>query len=157
MNVETDRDSLVSEIHVAAGPERVFQALIDPQQVPQWWGQDGIYRCTKFNADLRVGGKWRNSGVGPDGGNFEIAGEYLEIDPPRLLATTWLASWTGEVKTMVRWELTPTDQGTMVRIVHSGLAAHPEIAQSYKGWPRMLGWLQAFLEDGKTVDTRKAS
>jgi hypothetical protein len=59
------------------------------------------------------------------------------------------------VKTTVRWELDPTNQGTRVRIRHSGLAAHPELAQSYRGWPRMLGWLQTFLEIGETVDSRK--
>lgn len=70
---------------------------------------------------------------------------------------TWIASWTGEAKTIVRWELTATKAGTLVRIRHSGLAAYPEIAQSYRGWPRMLGWLRAFLENGETVDMRAAS
>ncbi|MGB9402070.1 MAG: SRPBCC domain-containing protein [Candidatus Acidiferrales bacterium] len=150
-----DADALVSEIHVAAPPERVFQALVSPEQVPQWWGQRGVYRCTKFQSDLRVGGKWRSEGLGPDGGNFKIAGEYLEVDPPHLLAYTWIASWTGDVKTTVRWELEPTSNGTLVRIRHLGFAAHPEAAQNYKGWPSLLGFLQAFLERGETVDDRK--
>ncbi len=157
MSVITDRDVIVSEIHIAAPPERVFQALVDPKLVLQWWGQTDVYRCTKFDTDLRVGGKWRSSGLGPDGGSFEVTGEYLEVDAPRLLVYTWVASWTGDVKTSVRWELAPMDRGTLVRILHSGLAAHPEIAKSYRGWPRMLGWLQALLEKGETVDTRKAS
>jgi len=45
--------------------------------------------------------------------------------------------------------------GTRVTLRHSGLAAHPEIAQSYRGWPRMLGWLQAFIEKGETIEMRK--
>jgi hypothetical protein len=36
-----------------------------------------------------------------------------------------------------------------------GLAAHPELAQSYKGWPMILGWLNAYLERDETVDDRK--
>ena len=153
--VTPNADEIVSEIHIAAQPERVFQALVDPQQVVKWWGQGGIYRSTQFDADLRTGGKWRSAGVGPDGGRFEVIGEFLEVDPPRLLAYTWIASWTGDVKTTVRWELEPTNQGTLVRIRRSGLAAHPEVAQSYRGWPRTLGWLQAFVEAGETVDNRK--
>jgi uncharacterized protein YndB with AHSA1/START domain len=152
--VTPNADEIVSEIHIAAQPGRVFQALVDREQVVQWWGQRGVYRCTQFDADLRTGGRWRSAGVGPDGGSFEATGEYLEIDPPRLLVYTWMASWTGDVKTKVRWELEPTKQGTLVRIRHSGLAAHPEMANSYRGWPRMLGWLQAFLERGETVDSR---
>jgi hypothetical protein len=74
----------------------------------------GEARCTKFHTDLRVGGKWSSSGVGPDGRDFAVTGEYLEVDRPRLVVQTWVASWTGEgeVKTTVRWELTPTKQGT---------------------------------------------
>ena len=154
---ELNPDVIVSEIHIAAKPERVFEALVDPEQVVQWWGQNGIYRCTHFSADLRVGGKWQSSGVGPDAGRFEVAGEFLEVVPPRVLAYTWVASWTGTAKTTVRWELMPSGQGTLVTIRHSGLAAYPEIAQSYRGWPRMLGWLQALLERGETVETRRAS
>ncbi|MGH9377714.1 MAG: SRPBCC family protein [Terriglobia bacterium] len=154
-SVSPDADSIVSEIHIAAQPERVFRALTDPGQVPQWWGQAGVYRCTEFHNDLRAGGKWRSAGLDADGRNFEVVGEYLEVDPPRLLVYTWVASWTGAVKTTVRWELEPTHQGTLVRIRHSGLAAHLEVAMSYSGWPRMLRWLQAFLESGETVDGRK--
>jgi len=149
-----DSDEIVSEIRIAAPCERIFQALVDPQQVVQWWGQAGIYRCTKFESDLRVGGAWRSIGVDGTGREFEITGEYLEVDPPRLLSSTWLATWTGKVETKIRWELEPTKKGTLVRIRHSGFAAHPEIAQAYRGWPRMLGWLQSLLERGETVEQR---
>ena len=152
--ITADADTIVSEIHIAASPKRVFQALVDPTQVVQWWGQAGVYCCKEFRSDLRAGGQWRSAGVDSQGHSFEVVGEYLEIDPPRLLVHTWVASWTGDVRTTVRWELEHTKEGTLVRICHSGLAAHPEAAQSYRGWPRMLGWLQALLERGETVDDR---
>lgn len=155
--ITPDLDELVSEIHIAAPPDRVFKALIDPEQVTKWWGQIGAYRCTQFSADLRVGGKWRSAGIGPDGGKFEVAGEYLEIDPPRSLAYTWTASWTGDAKTVVRWELSPANNGTLVRNRHCGLSAYPKLAENYKGWSRMLVWLQSFLQTGETVETRKAA
>ncbi len=46
ITVTPDQDALLSEIHVSAPPERVFQAISDPQQLLQWWGQAGVYRCT---------------------------------------------------------------------------------------------------------------
>lgn len=158
--VTPDADSIVHEIHIAAPPERMFLALVDPDQVPQWWGGQGtgrFFRCTKFERDLRIGGKWRSEGMDGDGHPFEVVGEYLEIDPPRVLAYSWIASWTGDAKTIVRWELEPAKEGTLVRIRHSGLAAHPDVAKAYKGWPSMLGWLQALLERGETVADRKAA
>jgi uncharacterized protein YndB with AHSA1/START domain len=155
MSITPDQDAIVSEIFIAAPPERVFQALVEPQQVLQWWGQAGVYRCTEFDSDLRAGGKWRSAGEGGESSNFTVAGEYLEVDSPRLLVYSWVASWTGDVKTTVRWELERAGVGTRVTLRHSGLAAHPEVAQSYRGWPRMLGWLQAFIEKGETVGMRK--
>lgn len=151
------QDEVTAEIEIAASLERVFRALTDPAQVVQWWGQKGIYRCTNFEAHLRVGGKWRSSGIDARGQNFEVSGTYLEIEPPRLLVTTWVATWTGNVQTTVHWELQPIGEGTLVRIRHSGLAAHPQLAQSYRGWPRMLGWLQALIERSETVDGRPAA
>ena len=151
---DRQNDEVVAELEIAAPPERVFQALVDPAQVVKWWGQKGVYRCTKFEADVRVGGKWRSFGIDGRGQNFEVYGTYLEIERPRRLVTTWVATWTGDVQTSVRWELQPIAKGTLVRIRHRGLAAHPQLAQSYRGWPRMLGWLQALIERGQTVDDR---
>jgi len=147
-------DAIESEIHIAAPPERVFEALVDPEQLIEWWGEKGVYQCTNYENELRTGGKWKSVGVGPDGNRFEASGEYVEIDRPRSLEYTWMASWTGDFQTSVRWELQPTKEGTLVRIRHSGFAERPEVAQGYRGWPRMLRWLQALLERGETVADR---
>ena len=157
MRISSDQGEITSEIEIAVPPERVFQALVDPQQVLLWWGQTGIYRCTEFQSELRPGGKWRSAGIGPEGRPFQVTGEYLEVAPPRLLVHTWVASWTGDAETTVRWELSAAGTGTLLRLRHSGLAAHPGIGESYRGWPRMLGWIQVLLEKGETVQHRKAS
>lgn len=157
MRVSADNDAIFSEIDIGAPPEQVFRALVDPEQVLRWWGQAGVYQCKEFRADVRPGGRWRSAGIGPDGRQFEVSGEYLEVDPPRRLVHSWIASWTGDAKTVVSWELQPTAGGTSLRLRHSGLAAHPGIGENYRGWPRMLGWIKALLETGETVQTRKAS
>jgi uncharacterized protein YndB with AHSA1/START domain len=157
MQVSSDGDVILTEIDIAASAEKVFQALIDPTQVLQWWGQAGVYRCTDFAADVRAGGQWHSAGIGPDGCPFQVSGRYLEVDPPRLLVHTWIASWTGDAETTVRWELEPQQKCTTLRLRHSGLSAHPGIGESYRGWPRMLGWIQALLEKGETVQSRMAS
>jgi uncharacterized protein YndB with AHSA1/START domain len=157
MRISQDGDTITSEIYIAAEPERVFHALVDPEQVLQWWGQQGVYRCTEFVADVRPEGRWHSSGIGPDGGRFEVSGEYLQVHPPLLLVHSWIASWTGDARTMVRWELEPRNGGTLLRILHSGLAAYPGIGDSYRGWPRMLRWIQALLERNETAEVRKVS
>jgi len=93
--ITPDQDKITAEIFIAAPPERVFPAITDPQQMPKWWGQQGMYRITEWTGDLRPGGKWTSLGVGADGVSFRVEGEYLEVDPPRLLTYTWIASWSG--------------------------------------------------------------
>jgi uncharacterized protein YndB with AHSA1/START domain len=168
-SITPDQDQILAEVFIAAPPERVFEAITNPEQLLQWWGQKGIYRVKEWEADLRRGGKWLTKGVSDNGEEFKVSGEYLEIDPPRLLVYTWLASWTDTMKTTVRWELLPQEvhglhargtrkvgTGTLVKVRHDGFAAAPQaVAGHTQGWIRVLGWMQAFVEKGETVDTRE--
>jgi uncharacterized protein YndB with AHSA1/START domain len=165
--ITPDQDTIVSEIFIAAPPARVFQAITDPNQMPLWWGAQGLYRLNECKSDLRVGGKWSSVGAGTDGKPFRVEGEYMEIDPPRLLVYTWISSW-GSQKTLVRWELEPQSvhglhpsgprragTGTLVKVRHEGFAGNLASAMEHsEGWKRVLGWLVAFTEQGATVDTR---
>ena len=167
--ITPDQDTIIAEIFIAAPPERVFQAITDPSQVPRWWGQRDMYRTTEWHADLRPGGKWSSVGVGSDGKPFRVEGEYLEVDPPRLLVHTWIASWTGPLKTVVRWELQAQSvhglhpsgpkragTGTLLKLRHEGFAVAPGAVTSHAdGWKHVMGWLAAFVERGQTLDTRQ--
>lgn len=166
--ITPDNDVVVAEILIAAPPARVFAAIADPKQTAQWWGQKGMYRIIESHADVRKGGRWLSRGVGADGTEFKVEGEYLEVDPPRLLVHTWKPSYSNVGETVVRWELEAREvhglhhagpervgTGTLVRIRHSGFAGDIEQASRHgEGWKRVLGWAQAFVERGETVDTR---
>jgi uncharacterized protein YndB with AHSA1/START domain len=169
-----DSDAVVAEIFVAAPPARVFDAIADPNQRARWWGLKrsepdvNSFRVTDATSDLRVGGKWSNEGVTGDGKRFHLEGEYLEIDPPRLLVHTRVADFAGNFNTIVRWELEARDvhglhvggahrvgTGTLLKVRHSGFAGHIDQAQGHrKGWEASLGWLRSFIEKGGTVDSR---
>lgn len=158
--ITPDQNAVIAEVFIAAPPARVFQAISDPSQLPRWWGQDGLYHVTKSTMDVRPGGKWRSDGMGADGKAFHVEGEYLEVDPPRLLVHTWVGSY-DPTKTVVRWELEPqtvnalhpsgpkkSGTGTLVRVTQSGFARNLESAKSHgEGWKRVLGWLEAFVEN----------
>ncbi len=85
--ITPDNNAVLAEIFIAAPPDRVFQALTDPAQMPLWWGEKDMYRITECKNDLRPGGKWVSVGVGADGKSFQVDGEYIEIDRPRLLVS----------------------------------------------------------------------
>jgi uncharacterized protein YndB with AHSA1/START domain len=156
MAISQDQDAIQGEIHIAAPPDRVFQALTDPWQLLQWWGQKGMYHGTDWQTDVRPGGRWRCEGASDtDGSPYHVGGEYVEVDPPRLVSYTWVASWSGALKTLVRWELEADSGGTRVRLRHSGFAEAPARAQDhYQGWQRVVVWMQVFVEKGETVETR---
>jgi len=158
-SITPDQNTVLAEIFIAAPPSRVFQAISDPNQLPKWWRQEGLYQVTKSTMDLRPGGKWRSEGVGADGKEFWVEGEYLEVDPPRRLVHTWVSSYKG-VDTVVYWDLEPepinalhpsgpkkSGTGTRVRLRQEGFAGNLESAKGHgEGWKRVLGWLQAFAE-----------
>ena len=163
-----DNDSILAEIFIAAPPARVFDALTDPAQTRQWWGDKNMYRMSETKADLRVGGKWSSRGVGVDGTMFSVEGEYVEFDRPHKLVYTWIASFAGYAKTMVHFDLEARDvhgmhgsgthklgTGTLVKIRHTGFASNQQAAEGHRqGWIRVLGWMQLFVEKGQTLDTR---
>ena len=154
--ISHDQDAIQAEIHIAAPPERVFQALTDPRQLLQWWGQKGMYHGTGWKTDVRPGGEWQCEGVNDtDGSPYHVGGEYVEVDPPHLISYTWVASWSGPLKTLVRWELEAVSGGTLVRLRHSGFGEATAAVQGhYQGWLRVISWMQAFIEKGETAESR---
>jgi uncharacterized protein YndB with AHSA1/START domain len=147
--ITPDQDAVISEVEIAAPPERVFQALITREQALQWGGSDA-FEITRWEMDARPGGNWRfTSREKASAREYDHHGKVVEVDPPRLLAYTWFANWHKEPThpTMVRWELMPLPSGTHVKVTHSGLAALPEACTAYsQGWPGLLDGLRKFFE-----------
>jgi uncharacterized protein YndB with AHSA1/START domain len=139
--------SLLAVVEIAVAPERVFRALTDPQEVPRWWGSPDQYRVTEYQADLRVGGRWKSVGRSADGSTFAVTGEFLEIDPPRRLVHTWIADWDGGATTTIRYQLESIPEGTRVTVRHEGFADRAASCQGHaEGWERVLGWLAGHLQ-----------
>jgi uncharacterized protein YndB with AHSA1/START domain len=152
--ITPDQDAVITEMEIVAPPERVFQALIDREQALQWGGGEA-FEIILWEMDPRPGGKWEfvskeRSGKNPLGvDRFEHHGEFLEVDPPRLLVQTWFTNWHPNPahRTVVRWDLTPTKTGTHLKVTHSGLAPLAGVAQGYsQGWPGLVQQIKNFVE-----------
>lgn len=72
-----------------AAPTLLFDAMTTPEHVRHWWGcltpEHSMEVC---EIDLRIGGKWRFVGRGPEGSYPAFYGTYLEIARPGLLVNT---------------------------------------------------------------------
>ena len=151
--VTPDQDAIVSEIKIAAPPERVFRALTDAGELQRWFGSPEC-PLKYWQMDARVGGLYsyqtEKGSIVVNGVNqFTCHGEILECDPPRLLAYTWIGNWHDDPKsqTVVRWELTPQANGTHVRVTHSGLSHLPVARKDYSGgWLGVVEQLKKFVE-----------
>lgn len=140
---------VVAAVEIAASPERVFRALTSAEIV-HWWVNPGVFDTREWDGDVRIGGRWRASGMAR-GAPYVLEGEFLEIDPPRKLTHTWhLAGRSNETST-VTYELVPTSIGTRLTVHHAGLVA-PEIGKGAAGgWEtslqRLAEWLPQHLHD----------
>lgn len=147
MNSTTANDTIVQEITIKGTAERIFAALTSPEERLKWWGgPGGRFRITQFDSDLRPGGKWIMHAEALGGKLVTVRGEYREIERPRRLVFTWLPDWyESAIESLVCWDLDEHDGTTTVRITHSGLLTEAS-RESHRGWPQILGWLQAYIE-----------
>jgi uncharacterized protein YndB with AHSA1/START domain len=81
-NTETQ---LIHSRLIPASRERIWQALVDPAQVNKWWGPQG-FKNEVESQEVRVGGVWKFTMVGPDGTRYPNRSVYQEIKAPERLA-----------------------------------------------------------------------
>jgi uncharacterized protein YndB with AHSA1/START domain len=107
---------------VAASPETVWRCWTEPELIKRWLGPRYL-TTTVCESDLSVGGQWRFVHTAPDGTEHAFHGEYLEIDPPRRLARTFVYDPMPEAWTEEWIELEAVDGGTLLR----GQSTHASI------------------------------
>jgi uncharacterized protein YndB with AHSA1/START domain len=132
--------------------EQVFRALSEPAALAKWWGPSG-FTTPEIELDLRVRGKYRFSMQPPGGDVFHLAGEFLEIDPPRRLAYTfcWEEPDPDDRETVVTLSLdTPSDHGDATRLSlwHGEFASQARLELHHNGWTESLVKLRELLGSG---------
>ena len=136
--------AIVASVDIAATPERVFKAL-STAEVADWWVRPGIFDTREWSGDVRVGGRWRSSGIAR-GASYTLEGEFLEVDPPRKLVFTWQRVGTrGAPRTTVTYLLERLDGGTRLRLRHDGFPSSEAGAGASAGWETSFARLKEIL------------
>ena len=133
---------------IAARPEIVLDAMVEPDGLKAWIGPDAG-PVLIAESDARVGGKYRLRFRMLDGSEHEAAGEYLEVDRPHKIAMTW--QWqTHRDPTISRVEATlkSVAGGTELTFIHSQLPSDAERDGHFDGWTGALDKLVAHLGNG---------
>jgi uncharacterized protein YndB with AHSA1/START domain len=112
---------------------------LPPEEIVRWGGSDSAYRTKQWEQDLRVGGRWRATGLGADGVPFSVEGEFLELDPPRTTVQSWKPGWDEGLVSRVTYRLEPIASGTRVTVRHEGFGDRQGSCRSHSdGWSMVL-------------------
>src|SRR5262249_15849394 len=115
----------VFEIYICATPERLWEAITDPQI------------RSKYQFGCLVTSEWTPGSGGemtaPGASGLLTEGEILEADPPRRLVHTLTSLWSDDAKregtSRVTWEIEPVGDSCRLTVTHDQLreGASPEI------------------------------
>jgi uncharacterized protein YndB with AHSA1/START domain len=134
---------IVATVDIGVPPERVFRALTS-EEITKWWVRPGVFDTREWSGDVRVGGKWRASGIG-NGNPYTLEGEFTEIDPPRKLVHTWGPVGRPMPPSLVTYTLEPIEGGTRLTLRHSGIVAPAMFENTSVGWETSLESLVELL------------
>jgi uncharacterized protein YndB with AHSA1/START domain/DNA-binding transcriptional ArsR family regulator len=136
----------VFEIYIKTTPERLWQAITDPEL------------RKKYNFGVGAHSDWKR-GSKYEGRAQQISileGEILEVDPPRRLVQSFRALWNDEVKSegssRVTWEIEQIADSCCLTVIHDELREGAN-SQLYGGWPMILSGLKTLLETGELLTT----
>lgn len=132
------------ERRFAAAPEKVFAFVTETAHLIDWWLPPGT-SMGDHALDLSRPGPWHCVMIHPQRGEFRMAGEVRELDPPRRVVLTMNVPGVEGDDSVVRFELAPDGAGgTRFTLVQSGLSE--EMAEHGKrGWAGPLDQLEALL------------
>jgi uncharacterized protein YndB with AHSA1/START domain len=138
----------VFEIYIKTTPERLWEAITDPELRSQY--SFGV----AVNSDWKPGSHYESNHAGA--GITIAEGENLEVERPRRLVQSFNALWSDEVKaegtSRVTWEIEQIEDSCRLTVTHDQLreGANDEL---YGGWPMILSGLKTLLETGERLTT----
>jgi uncharacterized protein YndB with AHSA1/START domain len=116
---------------IAAPPEDIFDAWLDPQALAEWM-RPGTIRSTVATVEPRVGGRYQILMHG-ESGEIPHSGVYRVIDRPKRLVFTWQSPHSGPEETLVTVEFLKSGKATEVVVTHEKLPESARAAHS-RGW-----------------------
>jgi uncharacterized protein YndB with AHSA1/START domain len=127
--------------YIRTTPEKLWQALLDPEFTRQFWVG------TRQECDWKAGASWKLTL--PDG-RVGDSGEVLEFDPPRRLVLSWRNEFKPELheEGYSRMTYTLESQGGSVKLTVLHEMGKPDsklIEGVSNGWPHLLSSLKSLV------------
>ncbi|HVZ06068.1 SRPBCC domain-containing protein [Hyphomicrobium sp.] len=123
--------SVVVERDLAYPPEKVWRALTHPHLIEEWLMKNDFKPTVDHRFNFR--GDWG-----------AVDCQVVAVEPNKTLSYTWAAMG---LESVVTWSLTPTSEGTRLRMEQIGF--RPDQQQAYQGakfgWQKFFGNLEQVL------------
>jgi uncharacterized protein YndB with AHSA1/START domain len=141
MNASLSSAAVVVRRTIAAKPEILFDAWLDPESLAAWM-RPGNTPKTVATVDARVGGRYEIVMHLESGRIVPHTGVYRTIDRPRRLAFTWLSPHTDTRDTLVTVDFVTRGANTEVIVTHEQLPENERDSHD-NGWTSALEKLAA--------------
>jgi len=139
-----DRPTFVYVIYIESTPEKVWDALTDPDATAAYWGH-------RNESDWQAGSRWEH--VRLDGsGISDTGGTVLASDPPRRLVATWEDPNKPTIDaSRATFDIEPYEGIVRLTVTHENLPDDSALEAVGHGWPAVLSNLKSFVETGQPL------
>jgi uncharacterized protein YndB with AHSA1/START domain len=134
--------------YIRTTPEKLWQALTDPEFTHRYWCE------TRHESEWKSGASWRI--MIPDG-RVADSGEILEIDPPKRLVLSWRNEFKPELHaegySRLVYELEKQGESVKLTVIHEMDKPDSKLIGAVSGgWPLILASLKSLLETGEPLE-----
>ncbi len=150
MTSATAVPKMVLEIHIETTPEKLWNALVDPDMTQQY------YFGSRFESDVEAGAPFRYTS---SQGAPLLDGEVVEAKPYERLVMTFRPLMNleegGDPSALnisrTTFEITQEGPTCKLVLVHDELTEADSVAGYFDGWSRILSGLKTLLEQGRPM------
>jgi uncharacterized protein YndB with AHSA1/START domain len=137
--------------YIRTTPQKLWQALIEPEFTRQFWAE------TWQESEWKPGATWRL--MLPDG-RVADTGEVLEIEPERRLVLTWRNEFKPELReeghSRMTYELEQQGDSVKLTVIHEMEKPDSKFIEAVSnGWPHLLSSLKTLLETGESLEATR--
>jgi uncharacterized protein YndB with AHSA1/START domain len=142
-----EKPKFVYVTHINAPPEKVWEALTNPEFTRQYYGGRRIQSDWSVGASIKF--------LRPDGG-IDLVGEVLRFEPPRVLSCTFIDTRHTELPpekpSRLTFEVAHAMGVTTLTITHDEFETGSRLVQVVgTGWQLIACSIKSLLESGKPL------
>jgi uncharacterized protein YndB with AHSA1/START domain len=143
-----EKPQFVYVIYIRTTPEKLWQALTDPDFTQKYWC------ATRQESEWKAGATWRI--LIPDG-RVADSGKVLEIEPHRRLVLSWRNEFRPELReegySRLTYDIEKVGGSVKLTVTHEMDKPGTKFLKAVSsGWPAILSSLKSLLETGESLE-----